>query len=119
MERQTEPEKRLIGFYEALAMVQSECFMTQLSGAEPVAVDDASMVTLEWLHEDVRNEYEHFTPKLYSAPIEDLDEAADLCVRTSRDLLFRSGNTRLGRDDADHLLRLFAAFATGDGTASA
>lgn len=111
MERQTEPEKHLIGFYEALAMVQSECFMTQLYQAQPVAVDDTSMATLEWIHEDVRNEYEHFTPRLYSADIGDLDAAAQLCVRLARELLLNSGNVRLEGATEEYLRRLFLALA--------
>jgi len=106
--RAEEPEDHLIGFYDALAMVQSECFMTQVVGSKPVSVGDDAMATLEWLHESVRNEYEHFIPKYYSASVRELMEAARVCLRVSSDLLFRSGNVRLDSDMFDRLQRLLA-----------
>ena len=90
--RQEASEERLIGFYEALAMIQTDCFMLHLTISKVVPVDDQSMAILEWLHEDVRNEYEHFVPKSYGAAVGELSEAAALCLRLSKDLLFRSGN---------------------------
>jgi hypothetical protein len=48
------------------------------------------MKTLEWLHEHVRNEYEHFKPMCYMAPVSDLLMAARLCMRLSQELLFVS-----------------------------
>jgi hypothetical protein len=80
----------LIPFYDALAMIQSECFMHQYVMSREVAVTDDEMKLLEWLHEDIRNEYEHFVPKGYAAPIPSLAKPAMLCLRLSRELLFDS-----------------------------
>ena len=82
----------LVGFYDLLAMIQTECFMSQYTMSAPVAVTDADAKSLEWLHERVRNEFEHFVPKFYLANVEDCLDAAGICLRLSQELLFRSGN---------------------------
>jgi hypothetical protein len=82
----------LISFYDALAMIQSECFMHQYVMSKEVPVTDDEMKRLEWLHEDIRNEYEHFVPKGYSAPLRTLIELTILSLRLSRELLFDSKN---------------------------
>jgi hypothetical protein len=105
--RAEEPDDHLIGFYDALAMIQTDCFMGQFVHSKPVPVADDSMATLEWLHERVRNEYEHFVPKYYSSPVIDLVAATDLCLRLAQALVFESGNVRLeGRRST--LQKLFA-----------
>ena len=50
------------------------------------------MKILEWLHENIRNEYEHFVPKLYSAPKSDLIYTSISCCGLSKELLFKSNN---------------------------
>lgn len=90
--RRAEPDEYLIGFYDALAMIQTECFMDQFTHSKVVPVSDEDMRTLEWLHERIRNEYEHFIPKYYSAPVTDLVAAAGLSLRLAGQLLFQSGN---------------------------
>jgi hypothetical protein len=110
--RATEPEEYLIGFYDALAMIQTECFMGQVTHSQAVPLPDSEMTTLEWLHERIRNEYEHFIPKYYSAPVADLLAATRLCLDVSHRLLFESGNVlffALGEDD---LQALFSAVAS-------
>jgi hypothetical protein len=82
----------LISFYDALAMIQSECFMHQYVMSREVAVSDDEMKQLEWLHEDIRNEYEHFVPKGYSAPVRTLIQLTILSLRVSREVLFDSKN---------------------------
>jgi hypothetical protein len=72
--------------------------MTQLMDAQPVAVDDASLATLERLHEDIRNGYEPFMPKFYSAPGDELWEATQLCLRLARELVFESGSARVDQE---------------------
>ena len=81
----------LIPFYYALAMVQSECFMSRFVMSKTLAVEDNQMKELAWLHENVRNEYEHFVPKAYMAPITDLMSASQLSLLLSHRLLFESG----------------------------
>lgn len=105
--RAEEPEDRLLGFYDVLAMIQTDCFMGQFMHSKAVTVDDEAMATLEWLHESIRNEYEHFVPKHYSASVHELLSASDLCLQLAGDLLFRSGNVRLERPLADELRDLF------------
>jgi hypothetical protein len=84
----------LIPFYDALAMVQSECFMRLGTSRTGVTVTDDEMRLLETLHEHIRNVYEHFVPKGYAAPVAALMEPAILCLRLSRELLFYSRITR-------------------------
>ena len=50
------------------------------------------MSILEWLHEDIRNEFEHFVPKTYIAAASELSEALAICLKLTRQLLFESGN---------------------------
>jgi len=82
----------LIGFFDALAMIQTECFMSKYVHSRPLNVHDNEIAILEWLHEDIRNEFEHFVPKLYTAAVSDLSQASVLCLRLIQELLFESGN---------------------------
>jgi len=83
---------KLIGFYDALAMIQAECFMREFIFSKSIPISDKDMKTFEWLHEDIRNEYEHFIPKFYSVAVHELIMATELCLCVSKELLFESGN---------------------------
>lgn len=113
--RAEEPGNRLIGFYDALAMIQADCFMGQLVQSKPVPVDDESMATLEWLHEAIRNEYEHFIPRYYAAPVKDLVTAVELCLCVSRRLLFDSFNVCLDPSHRQAIVELLASLESGPG----
>ena len=80
----------LISFYDALSMIQADRFMRLYFMSRVVPVTDHEMQLLEWLHEDIRNEYEHFVPKAYMAPVSPLIELTILSLRLSRELLFDS-----------------------------
>lgn len=82
----------LISFYAALAKIQTECFMRQYMGSKWIAIDDKEMWLLEWMHEDVRNVFEHFVPKLYVVCVPTAIHGALLCIRIANELLFDSGN---------------------------
>ncbi len=82
----------LKSFYDVLAMIQTECFMARYVMSKPIKITDDEMKKLEWLHEKIRNEYEHFIPKLYLAPILDLLEASLICIDKTENLIFKSGN---------------------------
>jgi len=82
----------LQNFYDLLAKIQTDCFMKQYVNSNRITVSDEEMKILEWLHEDIRNEYEHFIPKSYSAPAESLIHAALTCCSLSEKLLFQFGN---------------------------
>jgi hypothetical protein len=86
------PDEYLISFYDALAMIQTECFMLPFEHSKVVSVTDEDMMTLEWLHESIRNEYEHFIPKLYSAAVDNLLLASKIALTTASKCLFDSGN---------------------------
>lgn len=92
----------LISFYPALAMIQAECFMCRLMCGKPVTVTNEQMATLEWLHEEIRNEFEHFMPKFYLAKVDSLVQASVVCLTLSGQLLFHSGNVFL-RDSSKDL----------------
>ena len=85
-------EDFLIPFYDALAMVQTECFVHQFVHSQEVRFSDEEMKLMEWLHEAIRNEYEHFIPKGYSAPIHDLLVASKVAVVKARASLFDTNN---------------------------
>jgi len=83
---------KLIGFYDALAMIQTEYCMHQFIFSKSIPISDKDMKTFEWLHEDIRNEYEHFITKFYSVVVHELIMATELCLRVSKELLFESVN---------------------------
>jgi hypothetical protein len=85
-------EAKLIGFYNALAMIQTECFMRGFIFRKPPLISDEDMKTFEWLHEDIRNEYEHFIPKFYRVAVHELLLATELCLSVSKIHLFESVN---------------------------
>jgi hypothetical protein len=85
-------EDYLKSFYDLLAMMQTECFMGRFVHSKLVYVDDKEMKLLEWLHEYIRNEYEHFIPKSYLAPRMDLTKASAICIKKCYKLIFESGN---------------------------
>jgi len=105
--RRIEAEDRLIGFYDALAMIQTERFMRRLEHSKTIPISDNDMKTMEWLHERIRNEYEHFVPKLYAAPVQDLVAATELCLGLSTTLLFESGNVIFHNVCEDNFKQLF------------
>ena len=71
-------------------MIQADRFMHLYVMSREVPVTDHEMQLLEWLHEEIRNDYEHFVPKVYVAPADALLETTTLSVRLSRELLIDS-----------------------------
>jgi hypothetical protein len=72
-------------------MIQAEPFMHRFVDSKPVEVPDEEMQVLEWLHEMVRNEFEHFIPKLYLVSQDLLLNASRISIELSQKLLFESG----------------------------
>lgn len=97
----------LIGFYDALAMIQAACFMKKYINSQIVRLENENMKQIEWLHEQIRNEYEHFIPKIYLAPIDDLLHVSGLCVGISKKLIFESGNVIFHNMAYDSFKQLF------------
>jgi hypothetical protein len=95
------PDEILIGFYELLAMIQSDCFMVYMSGATAAKIKDEELRLLEWLHENVRNEFEHYIPKAYWIDTSDLLAASHLALRITQWLL-RESRTIYGVSSAAH-----------------
>ena len=89
----------LQSFYELLAKIQAECFMSHYVHSKPIQVSIDEMILLEWLHEKIRNEFEHFIPKYYSVSIPDLIDSSILCMKLSYKLLFESGNVIFHTDN--------------------
>lgn len=116
-ERQVEPGNSLIGFYDALAMIQTECFMGQYTHSKVVPVSDDEMKTLEWLHGAIRNQYEHFVPKHYQASVVELLAATSLCLRLARQLLFH-GHVLFREPSRKELENLFSRVESAIGPAS-
>ena len=85
-------EEFLIDFYEALAMIQSECFMKKYYMSKMVSISDLEMRNLEWLHIRVRNSFEHFIPSTWIIGKIELLDVSLLCLTLSKELLFESQN---------------------------
>lgn len=88
-------EKYLAGYYDLLAMIQSDHFMKNFSGAETIIITNEDLRLLDWLHREIRNEYEHFIPKSYGASINDLICTSILCINICKKLLVESSNVYL------------------------
>ncbi len=104
-------------FYEFLAMIQTECWMSNFIHSNPVKVDDKEMAILEWLHEKVRNVYEHFVPMTYSLIKDKMLQAAELCVRLSIKLLYDCGSVipddiiDIKKTEMEHVLQRIQAIS--------
>lgn len=81
--------------------------MGQFTHSKTVPLPDPDMKTCEWLHERIRNEYEHFVPKYYRAPVTDLIASTQLCLDVSKKLLFDSGNVLFHAIAGEELQGLF------------
>lgn len=79
-------DQHLLGFYDFLAMVQTECRMCRYVMSKPIFIQDSEMQVLEWLHENVRNTIEHFVPQSYLIGKESLVLAIQICIRRSVEL---------------------------------
>jgi hypothetical protein len=97
----------LMGFYDALSMIQTELFINQFVHSKITTVSDYDMKIFEWLHEEIRNKYEHFVPKIYLSPIIDLLNASELCIHLSKNLLLESGNVIFFNVSQNQFERLF------------
>ena len=107
-------DEYLLGFYELVAKVQADCFMSRRFGASPGRLSDSDLACLEWLHERVRNEFEHFVPKSYAVGVQFLLSGSLVALRLSHFLLFESGAALLLQCPEDlqaRLHRLVSALA--------
>lgn len=93
------PDDYLLGFYDLLAMIQTPCFMLRYSHSAVVSVSDTQMQLLEWLYEEIRNDFEHFIPKTLLASSDDCLRASETCLRLTIDLLTKSNNVTPYRID--------------------
>lgn len=84
-------DEHLLGFYDLVAMIQTQRYMVKLCGAQCAALSDAELREIEWLHEQVRNEFEHYVPKSYTIGGAALVGASALALRIAQWLLFTSG----------------------------
>ncbi len=87
----------LVGFFDLLAMIQSEAFMSRYTESGPVEISDEQLIQIDWLHRGVRNEFEHFVPKLYFTDKDSCLFAAETCLSIASELLFNT-NTVFGLD---------------------
>lgn len=104
---QEKQKEYLIPYYEALAKIQTECYMDQNVRSKAFLISDEDMKMYEWLHEEIRNNYEHFFPSTHLSPISDLCLSAKLCLTLSKDLLFKSANVFFHDNNQDELNSLF------------
>ena len=81
----------LIGFFDALAMVQTDAFMGQYVFSKAVQVSDEEMKTLEILH-SYKNEFDYYVPKSFLAHKSDIRNLLEPCLRIVKALFFESGN---------------------------
>lgn len=63
--------------------------------SDVVSVSDTEVHLLEWLHEEIRNDFEHFIPKKLLVCSDDCLRAAELCLQLAMDLLTKSNNVNV------------------------
>ena len=97
--RDVEERDYLIGFYDLLAMIQCDYFMKYYTQANTITISDDELGYLEWLHQEIRNKYEHFVPKSYGAPINELLLASQICIRICEEILVNPTNIYFMYDD--------------------
>ena len=97
--RDIEDRDYLIGFYDLLAMIQCDYFMKYYTQATTIIINDKELKDLEWLHQEIRNKYEHFIPKAYGAPINDLLYVSQICIRICEEILVNPTNIYFMYDD--------------------
>ena len=103
----TDSDDYLLGFYDLLAMIQTPCFMHRYVHSAVVSASDTEMKLLEWLHEQIRNDFEHFIPKNLLVSSDDCLRASEICSRLTIDLLTKSNNIMVREiDDLQTELRL-------------
>lgn len=66
--------------------------MFYYSHSKVVSVSDAEMQLIEWLHVRIRNDFEHFIPKILLASCHDCLRASAVCLRLATDILTKSNN---------------------------
>ncbi len=89
--KQNPSERKLLPFDDMLAMIQTVCCMGRYFHSKPIYISDREMQILDWLHRQVRNEFEHFTPKGYWVCKDSLINSSALALRTAREILHESG----------------------------
>lgn len=90
--RDDEDSDYLLGFYDLLAMIQCDYFMKYYTQAKTIEISDSELADIEWLHQAIRNKYEHFIPKAYGAPITDLLHVSQICIRICKEILINPTN---------------------------
>ena len=92
----------LLVFYDLLARIQAPCFMHRYIHSAVVSVSDTEMKLLEWLHEKIRNDFEHFIPRTLLVSPDDCLRTSEICLRLTIDLLTKSNNIMpCGIDDLE------------------
>lgn len=90
--RSIKKKEKLPHYYTLLAMIQNDLFMMRNESSKNIFLADEYMKCFEFLHEKLRNEYEHFLPRAYTIPIVDLIYSSYLCCYFTKKLIYESGN---------------------------
>lgn len=94
---------RLISFFDALAMIQTELFMEKYTFSKKSILSDYDMRALEILHIQIRNNFEHTIPMSRLTSIADLLYMSLRALEISNELLFESGNVIFHRGNRKEL----------------
>lgn len=94
---------RLISFFDALAMIQTELFMEKYTFSKKSLISDYDMRALEILHIEIRNNFEHTIPMSRLTSIGNLLYMSMRALEISNELLFESGNVIFHRGNREEL----------------
>jgi len=92
IEELSKTERHLKDFYLLLALIQTKYFSNCFNRNKMIEITDEEMLDLEFLHENIRNEYEHFSLGFYGNKVDVLVKVSGLCSNIIKKLLLESVN---------------------------
>jgi len=99
---------KVISLWKALERCQSDAYMLQNVGSQRLTISDSEKSSINKLSDSFRNNFEHFTPGLWSIEVSGFPGIVSDVCRIIRFLVLESGNVRL---TSSQLKRIRAALS--------
>jgi hypothetical protein len=102
--KETKKGHRLITFEEAINRCQRRDDMVQFVHSQPLHLSKEQKESIKWLHRAVRNNIEHYIPKLWSVEKHDLTVTTIAALDVIRALALDTGNVHLDKTQREKVL---------------
>ena len=96
---------KLISFQEALKRTQEDGWMRQYTGSNTLSLTSDQKMSIRKLKDEIRNNFEHFTPKGWSIVISGMPKIVSDVVDVIQFLALGSGNPNWN-PDSNHVQRI-------------